>query len=1020
MIKKLHIIITLFIFLILLPAAINGQEMIVSGKATDAATKMALPGVSISVKEEPGKGTITDLNGEFELSVLSGQNLVFSYVGYKTMEVMVKGTDRLNIELEENIQDIAEVVIVGTSMKKSDLTGAVATVSAESLDEIPTGNVNQALQGKIPGVYIQNNPRPGSKASIKIRGNNSLQYGTNPIFVVDGLVIDGGFDNLNPDDIASIEVLKDASATAIYGSRGANGVVVITTRKGTRGGGQIFYDSWFGVQEFTREMPLLGGSDTYDLRVDAYANAYMDRNPTADRERYIERSLTNENPVKNLIFSKEELDAYMNGETYSWLDTIVQKGFQQNHAVGFSGGNDDGNYYISFNYNQQVGQLVQSKYDRYSGKVNLEQQVKPWFKAGTFNTFIITDEKPVVNENMFITALRASPLLPVSGEYWYMREGKIDNQSSSNPLRDLTIDRDIHSNRLMSSSYLQIKPLRELSFRSTFSVDLAQGENYSYYPTTSTQSYKSTYDGQSIQVKSKTMNWQWDNSLTYDRTFDQVHRVSLLLGTNISYYGYNYNQQNANGYNNDLFSYMYSHGASDKENFYLASNFTSYSIMSALARFNYSYDTRYYITFTGRYDGSSRFGPSNKWGFFPSVAGSWNIHREQFMDNVEFISRLKLRLGYGIAGNQNIPNYGYLTLYNPSISLESNILTNSGRYGNPFLRWERQEQLNVGIDISLAENRINMTLDLFNIINEDLLMQRSTAPSSGYLSMLDNIGAMRNRGVEFMVDAAIISARDFSWDLTFNIAADRNRVKRLYGDLEEIYNLGGYSNNEIQREGNIFLGESVNTIYVYEFDRIVQESDMEYVNTLELGSRVVKPGDILPADRDENGIINDLDRYVVGKTDPDFYGGLSTSLVYRNLKFSANINYSVGGRRISYLYETLMGSIGTSAAHADLINRWTPENTDTNIPRAFSEGGRFGLGEVDWTIQDASFLRLSAATLSYTFGNQWFGAGFMKNLTVYVVGNNLITLTKYKGYDPENGDWYPTSRMVGAGLKIGI
>jgi len=1015
--KKLAIQILLAVMW-LSPTLLFAQGINVSGKVVESASGVSIPGVSVTIKDIKGVGTITDKDGKFTIKAPDGSTLMFSFIGCATEAVKVTGSKFLQIALKEEIKELDELVIVGTAMKKSDLTGSVSRVSAENLKEIPTSSVIQALQGKVPGIYIQSNPAPGAKSSIKIRGNNSIQFGTNPIFVIDGLVIDGGFEMINPDDIATIDVLKDASATAIYGSRGANGVVVVTTKRGKKGAGKVTYDTWIGFQEFSKEMPLMNGSQVYDLRVDAYANTYMDKNPTKDRKAYIEKSLTNVNPLKNLIFSKDELNSYTTGISSNWLNEVTGSGFQQNHAISFSGADDKGSYFLSLNYNDQKGQIANSAYKRYSGKINLDQNVKAWLKVGTNNTFVSSNEQPVANGNTFITALRACPLLPVSGEYWYMREGKIDNQSATNPLRDLNIDKDVYSNRFLSSNYLNINPIKGLDIRTTFSADLQQVEDYTYYPTTSTQSYKSTYNGQSVQVKSKSLNWQWDNSISYNRTFSEKHKVSAMVGSNMSFFSFNYNQQNANGYNNDLFSYKYSQGASDKLNFYLGSDFSTYSMQSYLTRLNYSYDSRYYLTLTGRYDGSSKFGPSNKWGLFPSVAGSWNIVNEKFMQNQKIFDNLRLRVGYGIAGNQNIPNYGYMTIYNPSISLGSNILTNGGRYGNPDLRWEKQKQVNVGLDVAVLKGRVDFTLDYFHINNQDLLMERSTAPSSGYLKQIDNVGALENKGVEFAVNVAAIKSDDFNWDISFNIASDKNKITKLYGDVTEIFNLGGYSNNEIQREGNLFLGQSLNTIYVYKFDRIVQEKDMDYVNSLDLGSRIVKPGDILPIDRDGNKIINDLDRLVVGKKDPDYYGGLSTRVSFKRLSLNVNAVYSVGAHRISYLYETLMSSIGNSGAHSDLLNRWTPENTNTNIPRAFSDGGRFNLSDVDWAVQNASYLRISETTLSYTLPKNWMNFIKVDNLRLYMTGKNLLTFTPYKGYDPDSGDWYPSSRMYVMGLNV--
>lgn len=294
-------------------------------------------------------------------------------------------------------------------------------------------------------------------------------------------------------------------------------------------------------------------------------------------------------------------------------------------------------------------------------------------------------------------------MYPISEEPWYMMSGKTENQSASNPLRDMYIDKDYYRNRLMSSSYVNINPIKGLDIRSTFSIDVDQMEEFTYYPTNSTQSYKGSYDGQSIQKKQRNLNWQWDNTVSYNNTFAEKHRIGAMAGMNMSYYSYNYNQQNASGYGNDLFSYKYTGGATDKENFALSSDFVTYSLMSYFMRLNYTYDSRYYLTLTGRFDGSSKFGTKNKWGFFPSVAASWNITEESFMEDQRVVNNLRLRVGYGTAGNQNIPNYSYYTRYSPSSSLGSSILTNDGMYGNPGLRWEKQGQFNVGLDFGAWE-----------------------------------------------------------------------------------------------------------------------------------------------------------------------------------------------------------------------------------------------------------------------------------------------------------------------------
>ena len=970
------------------------QSVKIEGSVRDSQTDELLPGVNVMVKGS-SIGAMTNIDGAFSITVQKGSVLEFSFIGYEKQEYGVKGNAKIQVELNPVGIAMDEVIVVGASMKKSDLTGSVARVTDKTLQQIPTADLNTALQGKVAGVFIQNSAKPGEAASIKIRGNNSIQYGTSPIYVIDGLLVDQGFEMLNPNDIATIDVLKDASATAIYGARGANGVVVITTKKGQKGKARVTYDGWYGSQSFSKEMPLINGSQLHDLRVEAYINEFNNTTnlPPARREKYIKDNFLSTTVPPNTIFTEDEMEAYLSGKTYNWLDAVTQNAYQQNHAVSFSGAGDKGSYFMSFNYNQQEGLMKNVSYERYTGKINLDQMVKPWLKVGTNTTFVYQVGHPVADDNTFPVALRADPLLPISGEYWYMKYGTEESQSNNNPIRDLNVVRDANQARLMSSNFININPIKGLDIRSTFSIDYMSKEDYTYYSTETTQSYKASADGQAKHRKDKMLNWQWDNTVSYKTLIKEKHRISAVLGANMSYYSQNWNSLDVKGFGNDFFSYKAIAGASKKEDFGVNSDFWTYSMASVFLRAGYVYDSRYYVTFTGRYDGSSKFGTNNKWGFFPSVSASWNITGEEFMQSQNVINNLRLRVGYGLAGNQNIPNYGYQTLYDVRATLGTSALINWGRYGNPDLRWEKQKQINVGLDYGMFNDRLSFTLDLFHIDNEDLLMTISKSPSSGYLDQLANVGTLRNRGIEFSINATPIRTKDWNWNIGFNISADRNKIIKLDGQAQEIYKLGGMSNNEIQTEGNLFVGESLNTIYMYLFDRIIQESDMDYVNSLELGSRTAQPGDILPLDRDHNGIINDKDRTVVGVKDPKFYGGIHTTVSWKGLELTLVGNYSYGAKKTSFLYNSLVTSDGRSAAHKDILNRCL-------------------------CLQDASFFRLSSATLAYTFPRKLINKIYLDNLRIYFTGSNLFTATKYRGFDPETGDWYPNTRMYVVGLNI--
>lgn len=998
-------------FLVVMMSAGTLYSQTITGKVTDN-ENLPLPGATVIVKGTQ-TSTVTDIDGSYKLSnVKTGSTLEFSFIGFTPLSISASSSV-VNASLKPSSQELNEIVVVGAKIKRSDLTGAVGNVDGKKLTETPTSNVVQAMQGRAAGVYVQQSSTPGGNASIKIRGNNSIQFGTNPIFVVDGLIIEGGFDSINPNDIANIDILKDASSTAIYGARGANGVVVITTKKGTKGEGKINFDTWVGLSEFSKTLPLMNGQQLFDLRVDAFANQYMDKNPGADRAAYI-------NQIKSdgsTVFAPYELDSYRNGKSYDWLNEITRTGVQTNYNLSFSGGGDKGSYFMSFNYADEDGLLKDSSFKRYNGKVNLTQDVKSWLQVGT-NTTFSRSIATYIEGSAFGNALGANPLLPIDPNATYLKYGDVLNSDAYNPIKSLTIDNTSSKNRLMSSNFINIKPSSALSLRTTFSVDITDQANFSYQPIDTGQSIRNSANGDANHYRYSELNYQWDNTITYAKTIGK-HDFSALGAFSIQKNTNNYTQVDARGFASDDFTYMYLNGASQKQDFTLGSDFVTTSLMSYTGRLNYSYDKKYFATVTTRLDGSSRFGPNNKWGTFPSVALGWDISKD-FLQSVESIKLLKLRGSYGIAGNQNIPNYSYVSKFRPVYTNGTVVYQPSGYLGNPDLQWERQKQFDFGLDFATSNNRLSMTLDYFNIKNDNLLMVIGVTKLSGFGSQVDNVGEMVNKGLEFSANYKILKENDFNWDISANISSAKNKVTALYGDTSAIYNKGGYTGVEIQRTGNLFVGKSINSIYVFQFDKIAQTSDMADISKIDFGGRTVKPGDIVPVDRNKDGKIDDNDRYVVGNTDPDAYGGFATDFSYKGFGLNAVFAYSIGGKRISSAYESYMSSGGMSAAHTDLLDRWTPEHTDTNVPRAYYGGGRFNSYETSLAIQNASFLRLNALTLSYNLPSQLLDRAYLKNMRLYVTGSNLFTATKYKGYDPEGGDGYPSSRMFVLGLNVSL
>ncbi|MFD2744056.1 MULTISPECIES: SusC/RagA family TonB-linked outer membrane protein [Sphingobacterium] len=991
------------------------QQRTVTGFVKDSQTQHALANVSILLKGS-SVGTTSDRLGQFSVDIPEDGVLIFSSLGYRTQELAVNGST-LNISLEPEGFELDDIVIVGTRMRKSDLTGAIGTISAEQLKEVPTTDLTTAMQGKVPGLYIsRSNAAPGEDITIKVRGTNSISYGTNPVYVIDGIIAEEGLRMVNPDDIASIEVLKDASSTALYGSKASNGVVVITTKKGKTGAGKVNYSGFATVSNYQRRLKTLDSRQMYDLRIDAFANAYMDENPNADRQQYIEEVLTRADR-SNAIFDAEELRNGQNNITSDWLGEVVRTGLEQNHALNFSGADEESNYFLGFTYSDNAGVLVKSNYERIGGRFNYERRIKPWLKVGT-NTSISRAVKDRLDGSAYEAALMGNPMQEIDTDRLYMYFQGVPQMGSYNPILSQDIDsRELH-NRVLTANFVEANPIENLFIRTTLSADIYNKEDSRYVPSYVGQSMREGYNGQGSQWRGLKEYWQWDNSINYEKTIGK-HRFFGLLSSMLS--STRGNSINMNGYNfpTDFLGSNNMGLASNRNLNNIGSDYRTHNLFAAIARMNYTYDDRYLLTATVRRDGSSKFGNGNKWGTFPSVSGAWNIDRESFMENASWVNQLKLRAGFGLVGNQNIPDYSFMTVYSPSYSLGSvGFVPEDSRFGNRDLRWEKQQQWNVGIDASFWNNRLSITGEVFAMSNRDLLMRMSLWPSFGYNYQIANVAKLDNKGIEFNFNALLVSTSDFQWRIAGNIAHDRNKVRQLLDGVDVLWNGG----NIMSRDGNLFVGESLNTYYSFSAEKIAQQSDMGRVENMTFyNDYIVRPGDILPKDLNGDGKITpEDDMTIVGKADPRFYGGFTTNLRYKGLSLDAAFVYSYGAKKFDWKYERMMdGNATAGPAHEDQLDRWTPENTDTNIPRAYrgNRYNRFGYGSTNWGLMNASFLRLAALTLRYNFSQASINP-VLENLSVFTSANNLFLITPYKGYDPESGEGFPLAKSFTFGLNV--
>ena len=645
------------------------QSITVEGTVTGNLDSEVLIGASISVKGTT-MGTVTDIDGKYSLSVPSDAILVFSYLGYETEEVAVRNRSLINVSLKTSSQDLEEVVVVGTILKKSDLTGAVSSVSAKVLEEKPVTSINQALQGRVAGVLISNAAKPGDDATIKIRGINTINTTTDPIYVVDGLVMDnfgGGFNSINLNDVASIEVLKDASATALYGSRASNGVVLITTKKGKIGSGRITYDGWVGFQTEAKLPETMGTRDLFELRKEAAMNSFTARHPEATVDE-IDAFLANrvmtpyvKDGSGGYVFAQYEFDAYENNDNYDWLDAVTRTGVEQNHALSFSGASEKGAYYLSFGYSNKKGMVKNLGDTRYNGRINSDYSIKSWLKVGTNTSFSHTESEIFSDDGVYDKARGANPMLPVDSEIYTLNYGGIEDNNYFNPIRTLKIENDRRRNRLSSTNFLNINPLKGLNIRTSFSLDFFQEDRFKYTPKDIQESIRYSQDGQAEHTRDQRMVWQWDNSISYDRIFGK-HKINALFSTSATQTDRDYTYATGKGYGTDRFSY-YNIGASYKtDERSIGSDFVTATLMSYVVRADYNYASKYYLTATARYDGSSKFAKGHRWGLFPSFSAAWNIAEENFMKEQRVFNQLKLRLGYGLVGNQSIDDFAFYTL----------------------------------------------------------------------------------------------------------------------------------------------------------------------------------------------------------------------------------------------------------------------------------------------------------------------------------------------------------------------
>lgn len=973
--KKIFTLLMLFV----LALSVLAQNRTITGKVTDTGG-IGLPGVTVQIKGT-AIGTITNLDGSYQIT-LSGGTLVFRYVGFVTQEIPLSGQSVIDVVLREDVKLLNEIVVIGYgSQKKMDLTTAVSTVSDKEIRDRPIVSAVQALQGKAAGVQVtQTSGKPGESLSVRVRGATSVLAGNEPLYVVDG-VPTTDIKGLSPTDISSMSVLKDASSAAIYGARAANGVVLITTRRGKENTPVITYNTYFGISKLRKPLEVL------------------------NTEEY--RKLMKE-------ITGKSLDTTFTDYT-NWNDLTFGTGYNQSHQLSVSGGGDKSKYFVSAGYLSDQGIVKPARFDRYSIRVNLDNEVKPWLKIGTsisvmnLKTKDTPDNASSGRGGVIMSTLNTPPFLHVfknDSSGWY--DPNPFQPSWENPIAYMNgADQRQVDNQLFGSINAEARIIKGLFLKSRFGMDI-NSHQMDYYLDPVKTNYGRKQNGIGYSDKYDSNSWMWDNTLDYSRTFGK-HNITGLAGSSIQKYTGNDSYLSGNDFPADtlvrtLWAANIISGGTSRQEWALASFF---------ARATYDFDHKYYVTATVRRDASSKL--ADKWGSFPSFSAGWRLSSEKFMQRLTFIDDLKIRGGWGKNGNQEgISNYASYGLISYTRRTPKNPLAGPAAsqttYTNPDLKWETTTQSNIGFDVSLFKTRVVLTFDAYLKKTTDVLLNVQLSNTLPITDIQTNAGDIENRGVEFSISTVNVD-RKLKWFTDFNMSFNRNKVTAL--KYTNVYYYGGiYSNN--QDVSIVKAGLPLGSFFGYVSEGVDPAT-----------------GDIKYSDLNTNGIFDPGDRTVIGNAQPDFILGLTNRISYNRFDLSFFFQGSYGNDVYNATRIDLEGMFDSKNQSTAVLRRWTPENTVTDIPRAVRNGSVNNVYNSSRFVEDGSYVRLKSITLSYKVLDNNAGFKAIRSLSVYVTGQNLLTFTNYSGFDPEVNAFgnssttlgvdygtYPQARSVIIGLNV--
>lgn len=1017
----------------------------VSGTVSSQENGELLPGVNILVKGST-TGTVTDMDGAYSITVQDeSATLVYSFIGYATQEVSINGRSTIDVVLVPDYAALGEVVVIGYgTQRRSDLTGAVGSVGADALIERPSPSLNQALAGRVSGVQVNTNSgRPGGRTNIRIRGFSSINSSNNPLYVVDGVMLPMGnqdqasnaIDYINPNDIASVEILKDASSTAIYGSRGANGVILITTKKGRSGDGNITYNVDVSVPTIGPNRPEVLNTQEYIATEDlAWRNMekYDPEGWAAGRWAYLNPALRRTDPrvfdsAGNPLFDT------------NWLEETTQNKLSQNHQLGFSGGNDRTTYTLSLGYRDDEGLVKTSYLTRYSARFTIDDRIKSWLTVGGTLSYANQSENLVdINDAVARQMVEDFPFLPVKyedGTFANNRDFPFAEGTMSSMHRLYGRKYILNTQTTLGSAYSNITFAEGLEMRTVLGVNILTQENNQ----SSTRTLSIAQNGTASKSMRKESFWSLENYLTYNKTFNDIHAFTGLLG--ISWQETNFVNMSASIQNfaTDFFGYDNLGAGSQLPR--VGSGASRNAMNSYFARVNYILNDKYLFTATGRADGSSKFGENNKYAFFPSAAVAWRISEESFLSGHSTISNLKLRASYGLTGNSEIPPYSSLSLLSSNYSAIYNETqiggTGINRLANPDLKWEKTAQSDVGIEIGLFNNRLNIEADYYYRKTTDMLLDSPVPRTSGYATIRRNVGSMQNKGFEFTLNSVNFDNQDFSWNTSFNLSFNRNKVLSL-ATPADIFGVGGP--NFTNPTNIIRIGEPVGSFWGLvrlgtwsEAERAEAAEFVSYRNGL-----TILPGDIKYQDVNGDKAINDADRMIIGNGSPDFWGAFSNNFRYKNFDLTVELQYSYGNDILDMTLHASEDRQALANSYKSVLNAWTPTNQNTMIAEIRDTRAGYVTNVDSHWVKDGSFIRGRNLLLGYTFPSTVTESIKLNRLRLYTSVQNFFLLTgdDIVG-DPETapiygGDgnnvfsqgmnWhsYPRPTIYMLGLQIGI